>query len=262
MESLIGEFQYIQCEYEKRVALVRLNRPEVRNALSPELLTELANALHTLDADEGIGCIVLTGSDKAFAAGADIRSMVEATGSEILTADWMERWDSIRKVKKPLVAAINGYALGGGCELAMMCDILIAGDTATFGQPEISIGVIPGAGGTQRLTRAVGKARAMELILTGRPFSAEEALAMGLINRVVPSDSTLVEALTLAQTIAEKPVLAVRLAKEAVLAAMETSLEIGLNAERHRFALLFDSADKKEGMHAFLEKRPPVWRHW
>lgn len=265
MDSLSTEFQakfqYIECDYEKRVALVRLNRPEVRNALSPELLMELAEALHRLDADDGVGCIVLTGSDKAFAAGADIRRMAEMSAVEILTAEWMERWASIRNIKKPLIAAINGYALGGGCELAMMCDILIAGDTATFGQPEVSIGVIPGAGGTQRLTRTVGKARAMELILTGRPFSAEEALAMGLINKIVPADSTLAEAMAMAQTIAEKPARAVRLAKEAVLASLEISLEEGLDAERQRFALLFASADQKEGMSAFLEKRPPVWRH-
>jgi enoyl-CoA hydratase len=259
MSETAVSYQYIRVEREARVGLVRLHRPEVRNALSPDLLRELADALHALDADDTIGCLLLTGGDGVFAAGADIRGMAEMSAIDMLAADWMERWASIRRIRKPLVAAINGYALGGGCELAMMCDILIAGENATFGQPEVNLGVIPGAGGTQRLTRAVGKVRAMELILTGRSFSAQEALVMGLINRVTPPEATLTEAMAMAKTIAEKPALAVRLAKESILKSLETPLEEGLDAERRLFALLFASSDQKEGMRAFLEKRPAVW---
>lgn len=257
-ESAVS-YECIRVKREGRVGVVCLHRPEVRNALSPDLLRELSDALHALDADDTIRCLVLTGGEKVFAAGADIRGMAEMSAIDMLNADWMERWASIRRIRKPVVAAINGYALGGGCELAMMCDILIAGENATFGQPEVNLGVIPGAGGTQRLTRAIGKVRAMELILTGRSFSAQEALAMGLINRVTPPEATLAEALSIAGIIAEKPALAVRLAKGAVLKSLETPLEEGLDAERRLFALLFASSDQKEGMRAFLEKRPAVW---
>jgi enoyl-CoA hydratase len=185
--------------------------------------------------------------------------MAEASAIDMLVMDQLARWDRIRKLHKPVIAAINGYALGGGCELSMMCDIIIAGEDAKFGQPEISIGVIPGAGGTQRLTRAVGKAKAMELILTGRIFGAQEALEMGLINKVVPSELTIEEAKQMAKTIADKPTIAVRLGKEAILKAFDTTMEGGLDYERKLFYLLFASADQKEGMQAFMEKRPPVW---
>jgi len=254
-------YQYLLVSKEERVGIIQLNRPDALNALSPDLMAELVAALEAFDADEGIGCMVLTGGPKVFAAGADIKRMAEASAVDMLTMDQLARWDRIRKLHKPVVAAINGYALGGGCELSMMCDIIIVGEDAKFGQPEISIGVIPGAGGTQRLTRAVGKAKAMELILTGRMFSAHEALEMGLINKVVPSELTIEEAKQMAKTIAEKPAIAVRLAKEAILKAFDTTMEGGLDYERKLFYLLFASADQKEGMKAFMEKRSPVWNN-
>ena len=263
MQTLQHEtrYQYLLVSKEERVGIIQLNRPDALNALSPDLMTELVEALEAFDADDGIGCMVLTGGPKVFAAGADIKRMAEASAVDMLTMDQLARWDRIRKLHKPVVAAINGYALGGGCELSMMCDIIIAGEDAKFGQPEISIGVIPGAGGTQRLTRAVGKAKAMELILTGRMFSAHEALEMGLINKVVPSELTIEEAKQMAKTIAEKPAIAVRLAKEAILKAFDTTMEGGLDYERKLFYLLFASADQKEGMKAFMEKRSPVWNN-
>jgi enoyl-CoA hydratase len=255
------QYQYLLASQNGRVGIIQLNRPEVLNALSPDLMVELVDALEAFDADDAIGAMVLTGGSKVFAAGADIKRMAEASAVDMLVMDQLARWDRIRKLHKPVIAAINGYALGGGCELAMMCDIIIAGEDAKFGQPEIGIGVIPGAGGTQRLTRAVGKAKAMELILTGRMFSAEEALEMGLINKVTPSELTLEEAQELAKTIAEKPAMAVRLGKEAVLKAFDTTMEGGLDYERKLFYLLFASADQKEGMQAFMEKRAAVWTH-
>jgi enoyl-CoA hydratase len=255
------QYQYLLTSQNGRVGTVQLNRPEVLNALSPDLMVELVDALEAFDADDAIGAMVLTGGSKVFAAGADIKRMAEASAIDMLVMDQLARWDRIRKLHKPVIAAINGYALGGGCELAMMCDIIIAGEDAKFGQPEIGIGVIPGAGGTQRLTRAVGKAKAMELILTGRMFSAEEALEMGLINKVTPSELVLEEAQELAKTIAEKPAMAVRLGKEAVLKAFDTTMEGGLDYERKLFYLLFASADQKEGMQAFMEKRAAVWTH-
>jgi len=263
MQTLQHEtrYQYLLVSKEERVGIIQLNRPDALNALSPDLMTELVEALEAFDADDGIGCMVLTGGPKVFAAGADIKRMAEASAVDMLTMDQLARWDRIRKLHKPVVAAINGYALGGGCELSMMCDIIIVGEDAKFGQPEISIGVIPGAGGTQRLTRAVGKAKAMELILTGRMFSAHEALEMGLINKVVPSELTIEEAKQMAKTIAEKPAIAVRLAKEAILKAFDTTMEGGLDYERKLFYLLFASADQKEGMKAFMEKRSPVWNN-
>ncbi|HEY9745393.1 MAG TPA: enoyl-CoA hydratase-related protein [Oculatellaceae cyanobacterium] len=253
-------YQFICVEREERVGLVQLNRPDVLNALSPDLMKELVDALEAFDQDDGIGAIVLTGGPKVFAAGADIKRMADASAVEMLLIDQLARWDRIRKLHKPVIAAVNGFALGGGCELAMMCDMIIAGENAKFGQPEINIGVIPGAGGTQRLTRAVGKAKAMELILTGRQFTAQEAYEMGLINKVVPPEVTIDEAKNLASQIAGKPAIAVRLAKEAILKAFDTTIEGGLDYERKLFYLLFASADQKEGMRAFLEKRMPVWR--
>jgi enoyl-CoA hydratase len=259
--STTQQYQYILVQQEERVGIVQLNRPEALNALSPDLMAELVEALEAFDNDDAIGCMVVTGGEKVFAAGADIKRMADASAIDMLMIDQLARWDRIRKLHKPVIAAINGYALGGGCELAMMCDMIIAGENAKFGQPEINIGVIPGAGGTQRLTRAVGKAKAMELILTGRPFSAQEALEIGLITKVVPSELTIEEAKQLAKTIAEKPAIAVRLAKEAILKSFDTTIEGGLDYERKLFYLLFASADQKEGMHAFMEKRAAVWTH-
>ncbi len=265
MSQTATKYEYILVSREaagngREIGIVQLNRPDALNALSPDLMKELVDALEAFDADEAIGCMVLTGGEKVFAAGADIKRMAEASAMDMLLIDQLARWDRIRKLHKPVVAAINGYALGGGCELSMMCDMIIAGENAKFGQPEINIGVIPGAGGTQRLTRAVGKAKAMELILTGRNFTAAEALEMGLINKVVPPELTIEEAKTLAKTIAGKPGIAVRLGKEAILKAFDTTIEGGLDYERKLFYLLFASADQKEGMQAFMEKRPAVWK--
>lgn len=246
---------------EGNVGILQLNRPDALNALSPDLMIELVEGLETFDQDLAIGCIVITGGEKVFAAGADIKKMAPASAVDMLLIDQLARWDRIRKIHKPVIAAVNGFALGGGCELAMMCDMIIASETAKFGQPEIGIGVIPGAGGTQRLTRAVGKARAMELILTGRQFGAQEAFEMGLITKVTPPELTIDEAKKLAAEIASKPAIAVRLGKEAVLKAFDTTIEGGLDYERKLFYLLFATADQKEGMAAFMEKRKPVWQH-
>jgi enoyl-CoA hydratase len=224
------------------------------------LMAELVDALEALDKDDQVRCIIITGNDAAFAAGADIKEMANATAVEMLLRDQFARWDRIRKIKKPLIAAVSGFALGGGCELAMACDIIIATETARFGQPEISIGVMPGAGGTQRLTRAVGKVRAMEMVLTGRMISAAEALDAGLLTRVVPREMLLAEAKRVAAEIAAKPPVAVRLAKEAVLKAFDASLEGGLEFERKNFYLLFATEDQKEGMAAFAQKRKPAWK--
>lgn len=243
------------------VALLTLDRPEVLNALDAATVAELVDALEALDTDPACRCAVITGAgDRAFAAGADIREMSEATPVSLTVANSFARWERIRRVRLPIIAAVRGYALGGGCELAMACDLLIAADDAVFGQPEVRIGVIPGAGGTQRLTRALGKAKAMELILTGRNLPAIEAEAHGLVTRVVAREQTLSSALELAQTIATMPPLAVRAAKEAVNRAFELSLEAGLEFERRNFFLLFASEDQREGMRAFLEKRSPTWR--
>lgn len=261
MNDDFGMMQYVRVNREQRVGLVQLHRPEALNALNGALMQELIQALEALDADASIGCMVLSGGEKAFAAGADIKQMAQATAIEMLRQDDLAVWDRIRLIKKPLIAAVNGFALGGGCEVAMMCDLIIAGENAKFGQPEINIGVIPGAGGTQRLTRAVGKAKSMELILTGRPFKAAEALEMGLINKVVPDDQVLTEAKAMAHTIAEKPAVAVQLAKQTVLKAFESNLEEGLDYERKLFYLCFATEDQKEGMQAFQEKRQPTWKH-
>lgn len=244
----------------KKIAVVRLNRPDALNALNTPLMDELITALELLDKDAEVGCIVLTGNEKAFAAGADIKEMAEKTPVEMLQHDNLARWNRIRLITKPLIAAVSGFALGGGCELAMLCDILIASETARFGQPEINIGVIPGAGGTQRLTRAVGKARAMELILTGRHLDAEEAYRLGLVTKIVPTEFYLTEAKKLAADIASKPPVAVRLAKECINKVYDGSLDEGLAFERRSFYLLFATADMREGMSAFVEKRKAVWQ--
>jgi enoyl-CoA hydratase len=245
---------------ENHTALIQFNRPDVLNALNIRLMEELVEALEQLDRDPEVHVIILTGNEKAFAAGADIKEMADASAVDMLLRDQFARWDRIRKIKKPLIAAVSGFALGGGCELSMSCDIIIASESAKFGQPEINIGVMPGAGGTQRLTRAVGKARAMEMILTGGMIPAEEALRAGLVNRVVPVECYLDEAKALAREIASKPPVAVRLAKEAVLKSFDTTIEGGLEFERKNFYLLFASEDQKEGMQAFVEKRKPEWR--
>jgi enoyl-CoA hydratase len=241
-------------------AVLQFNRPEVLNALNMRLMEELVEAFEQLDGDPDVRCIILTGNEKAFAAGADIKEMADASTVDMVRRDQFARWDRIRKIKKPVIAAVSGFALGGGCELMMACDIVIASETARIGQPEINIGVMPGAGGTQRLTRAVGKVKAMEMVLTGRMISAEEALHWGLINKVVPVEYYLQEARNLAKEIAGKPALAVRLAKEAVLKSFDTTIEGGLEFERKNFYLLFSSHDQKEGMKAFVEKRKPDWR--
>ncbi|CAN5745114.1 enoyl-CoA hydratase-related protein [soil metagenome] len=242
------------------VALVTLDRPEVLNALDYATLGELAEALEALDTDESVRCVVITGAgERAFAAGADIKEMADATPITLTASNNFARWERLRRVRVPLIAAVRGFALGGGCELAMACDMIVAGDDAVFGQPEIKIGIMPGAGGTQRLTRALGKTKAMEMILTGRNLSADEAYARGLVSRVVAHEETLPAALALASEIASMPPLAVRAAKEAVNRAYELSLEAGLEFERRNFFMLFASDDQKEGMRAFIEKRKPEW---
>jgi enoyl-CoA hydratase len=242
------------------VALVTIDRPDARNALSFALLAELAEALEALDRDGTTRAIVLTGAgDRAFAAGADIRELAEQTPARLSADGHFTAWDRIAAVGLPLIAAVRGYALGGGCELAMSCDMIVAGDDATFGQPEIRIGVMPGAGGTQRLTRAIGKARAMEMVLTGRTMDAAEALTAGLVTTVVPAAETVPTALGLASRIAAMPPLAVRAAVRAVRAATELPLSAGLATERQAFFELFDTNDQREGMTAFMEKRPPAW---
>lgn len=250
----------VEPEVRPGVALVRLNRPESLNALNRALVAELTDTLLALDQDERVRVIVLTGNERAFAAGADIKEMAGDGAVDMLKLDQFQRWDQIKRLKKPLIAAVSGFALGGGCELAMLCDIIIASETAQFGQPEIKIGVIPGAGGTQRLTRAIGKSRAMEYVLTGRFFSAQQAEAWGLVSRVVPAELYLEEALKLASEIAAMPPLAVQLAKQCVNKVYELSLEEGLHFERRNFYLLFATEDQKEGMRAFMEKRPPSWQ--
>ncbi|MCC6956892.1 MAG: enoyl-CoA hydratase/isomerase family protein [Anaerolineales bacterium] len=247
-------------ERRGRVGLARLNRPRELNALNPRLMSELMEALGDFDADESVGAIVIAGNERAFAAGADIRDMAGATSVEMLKRDPIGYYDRIRGVKKPVIAAVSGWCLGGGNELALSCDMIVASETARFGQPEINIGVIPGAGGTQRLTRALGKALAMEVILGNRVLSAQEALHHGLINRVVPVERYLDEALELAEQIAQRAPLALRLAKQAVNNAFETSLSEGIANERRAFYLLFSTEDQKEGMAAFIEKRSPEWK--
>ena len=247
----------VERDEERRVALLRFNRPRQLNALNAEVMDQLCAALEELDRDEAIRCLVVTGDERAFAAGADIGEMANATPIDMLRGNRIAQWDRVRRIGKPVIAAVNGWCLGGGCELAMALDLIVAGEGARFGQPEINLGVIPGAGGTQRLVRAVGKSRAMEMILTGEPIDAREALRLGLVSRVVPSELLVEDALALAAVIATRSPLALRLAKEAVNAAYEMSLSEGLAHERRLFYLLFASEDQKEGMAAFLEKRPP-----
>ena len=254
------EYEHILVERDGRVVLIRLNRPKQLNAINTVLMGELVAALKAADTDPAVGAMVVTGDERAFAAGADITEMAGASAVEMLLRNQFERWDHIRKVSKPIIAAVSGYALGGGCELAMTCDLIVASESARFGQPEVNLGVMPGAGGTQRLTRAVGKARAMELVLTGRPITAREAEAHGLVNRVVPVEVYLDEAMKLAHEIASKPAIAVRLAKESVLKAFDTTIETGLEFERRSFYMLFATEDQREGMAAFVEKRPPNWQ--
>lgn len=239
------------------IALIQLNRPKELNALNLQLMGELRDALRSLDADADVRVIVLTGNERAFAAGADIKEMAGRTAIDMFNIDQFTTWDTIKKTKKPIIAAVSGFALGGGCELAMLCDMIVASESAQFGQPEIKIGTMPGAGGTQRLTRSVGKQWAMEMVLTGQFMSAEKAYQAGLVNRVVPVELYLQEALKLAQQIAQMSPIAVKLAKESVLQAFNSHLDEGLAFERKNFYLTFASNDQKEGMTAFVEKRPP-----
>jgi enoyl-CoA hydratase len=252
--------QLVLVEREPPIAVVLLNRPKQLNALSDELMDELVATLGEVDAATDIRCIVLGGSERAFAAGADIAVLSQTSSYEAATSERLARWDSIRKVGKPLIAAVSGFCLGGGCELAMLCDLIVASESAQFGQPEINLGVMPGAGGTQRLTRAVGKAVAMDVILSGRFLSAREAQAAGLVARVVEREAWLEEAKSLARTIAEKSPLALRLAKQAVNRAFEGSLQLGVEYERQAFAIALGTADAREGMSAFLEKRRPEFK--
>jgi enoyl-CoA hydratase/carnithine racemase len=249
--------EVVETSLDGHVALLRLNRPEARNALSPEVMDRLASELERMDPDPEIRCIVIAGSDEVFAAGADIKAMSERSFAEALYHPAAEFWKRLAKVKTPMIAAVSGYALGGGCELALACDMIVASDTARFGQPEITLGIIPGGGGTQRLARVLGKQLAMEYVLTGRRFDADMGLEMGLVNKVVKKGRWLQEALVLAHTVAERPPIAARLAKQAVLAAEETALAAGLETERRLYEISMATEDRVEGMQAFLEKREP-----
>jgi enoyl-CoA hydratase len=253
-------YQQILVSKEGKIGIVRLNRPKVLNALNTDLVRELVQALEDLDKDQSVYVVILTGDEKAFAAGGDLKEMSEETPVSLVLGRRFELWDRIRKISKPLIAAVSGYCLGGGNELAMNCDIIIASETASFGQPEVNVGIMPGAGGTQRLTRAVGKQKAMEMILSGRSISADEAHRIGLVNRVVPVESLMDEAKKMANEIASKPPISVRAAKEAILKAEDTTLEVGLDFERKAFYTLFATEDGKEGMKAFLEKRKPIFK--
>ncbi len=250
----------ILTEIRDHVGLITLNRPEAMNALNPIILSELMDALEAFDADNGVGAMVITGSERVFAAGADIKEMAEASEEQMRQSPFIGSFDRIRQIKKPIIAAVSGWALGGGCELAMSCDMIVASEKAKFGQPEITIGVIPGAGGTQRLTLAVGKAVAMEMVLNNRTLSAAEAFQFGLVNRVVPVESFLDEALSLAEEIAGRAPVAVRAGKEAVNKIFEGSLTEGLSHEKELFYNLFSTVDQKEGMQAFIEKRKANWQ--
>ncbi len=254
-------YENILVEIKGRVGVIRLNRPQALNALNLALKSELAQAIDAFEADDGIGCLLITGNEKAFAAGADIKEMADKTFIEAYLGNFAGNWDRAAKARKPIVAAVAGFALGGGCELAMQCDIVIAADNAKFGQPEIKLGVIPGIGGTQRLTRAVGKAKAMEMILTGRMMDAAEAETSGLVARVVPAASLMEEAMKVADTIANMSLPSVLAAKEAVNRAFESGLSEGVIFERRIFHSLFATEDQKEGMKAFIEKRKPNWKN-
>jgi len=253
-------YETILIETHKQVGLIRLNRPKALNAINSSLMIELLDALQLFDQQKEIGVIVITGNDQAFAAGADIKEMVDASAVDMLVKDHISLFDRLREIKKPVIAAVSGWCLGGGNELAMACDMIVASESARFGQPEITIGVIPGAGGTQRLTRSVGKAIAMEMILNNRNLSAQEALQYGLINRLAPVERYLEEAINLAEEIAHRAPLAIRLAKEAVNHAYESFLADGIKDERRSFYFLFASQDQSEGMNAFIEKRSANWQ--
>ena len=254
-------YETITVETRGRVGLITLNRPKALNALNAAILREVSAAMADFEADRGIGCVVLTGSERAFAAGADIKEMAGLSYPDTYLDDLFALWDGFAARRKPVIAAVAGFALGGGCELALMCDVILAADTAKFGQPEIKLGVIPGIGGTQRLTRAVGKAKAMDLCLTGRTMDAEEAERAGLVSRVIPAARLLEEALKAADEIASKSLPIVLMTKEAVDRAQETSLAEGVRFERRVFHAMFATHDQKEGMAAFTEKRPPDFRH-
>lgn len=253
-------YQHILVSAVGRVGMVQFNRPRERNALNSALMAETLQALETFDADPAIGCLLVAGNERVFAAGADIKEMAGATAVDMMDSPFIGYWDRLKGLRKPLVAAVSGYALGGGCEFAMACDLIVASESAQFGQPEINLGIIPGAGGTQRMARAVGKALAMEICLNGRFLTAQEALQYGLINRVVPVELYLDEALKLAGEIAARAPVALRAAKAAVNAAFEMSLADGVAHERILFYALFATADQREGMDAFIAKRPPNWQ--
>jgi enoyl-CoA hydratase len=255
-------YETIITSRDERVALITLNRPKALNALNDQLMDELGHALQSFDADDEIACVVITGSEKAFAAGADITMMAKYDFMDVYKGDYITKnWETIRKVRKPVIAAVAGFALGGGCELAMMCDFIIAADTAKFGQPEIKLGIIPGAGGTQRLPRAVSKAKAMDMCLTARMMDAQEAERAGLVSRIVPADQLLTEALSAAKTIASMSLPIVMMVKESINTAYETSLSEGVHFERRLFHATFATDDQKEGMAAFVEKRPAQFKH-
>jgi enoyl-CoA hydratase len=257
----VAQYRNIMVERRGRVGLVTLNRPSALNALNTALMNELVEAVTDMDRDPGVGAVVITGSAKAFAAGADIKEMSANTYMDMYAADWFRHWEDLTRLRIPVIAAVSGFALGGGCELAMMADFIIAGDNAKFGQPEINLGVIPGMGGSQRLTRAVGKAKAMDMVLTGRFMDAEEAERSGLVSRVVPAAEVIEEAIKAAETIASKSKPAAMVAKEAVNAAFEMGLAQGVLFERRVFHSLFATEDQKEGMAAFTEKREPEFKH-
>lgn len=253
-------YENIIVEVHDRAGLIRLNRPDALNALTTGLMAELADALAAFDADPTVGAVVITGSERALAAGADIKEMASASAVDMLRQDYVGGWNVVAGMNKPVIAAVSGYALGGGFELALMCDMIVASESAVFGLPEVNLGVMPGAGGTQRLVRAVGKALAMEMILNDRRLKAEDACRFGLVNHVYPADHMLEEALKLANQIAARAPLAVQLAREAINKAFEMTLAEGLEFERRSFYFLFSTQDQKEGMDAFVEKRPPEWK--
>jgi enoyl-CoA hydratase len=253
-------YENIIVEVHDRAGLIRLNRPDALNALTTGLMAELADALAAFDADPAVGVVVITGSERAFAAGADIKEIASASAVDMLRQDYVGGWNVVAGMNKPVIAAVSGYALGGGFELALMCDMIVASESAVFGLPEVNLGVMPGAGGTQRLVRAVGKALAMEMILNDRRLKAEDACRFGLVNHVYPADHMLEEALKLANQIAARAPLAVQLAREAINKAFEMTLAEGLEFERRSFYFLFSTQDQKEGMDAFVEKRPPEWK--
>jgi enoyl-CoA hydratase len=254
-------YQNIIVETKGRVGVIRLNRPNALNALNSALKAEVTQAIAAFEADANIGCMILTGSEKAFAAGADIKEMADKSYNDVLMGDFAGNWDAASRARKPIIAAVAGFALGGGCEVAMQCDMIIAAENAKFGQPEIKLGIIPGIGGTQRLTRAVGKAKAMDMVLTGRMMDAAEAERSGLVTRVVPADKLMDEAMKIAETIASMSLPSVLLAKEAVNRSFETTLSEGVRFERRVFHSLFATEDQKEGMTAFIEKRPAKFKH-